>query len=345
VSGLLLPPSLVYGSDDHPGIRRIGRGPFRYVGEDPSIRVSAADRERIARLAIPPAWTSVWISADPDAHLQATGRDARGRKQYRYHQAFTEHQGATKFGDLADFGAHLGALRRAVSRDLESKRLEHDHVVAVLVRLLDLTYLRVGNEVYAQTNKSFGLTTLRNRHLVIRGSSVRLRFTGKSAHNFDVAVEDKRLAQLVRRCHALPGQHLFQYEAEDGTIRRVGSSDVNEYLREHGSPTGSAKTFRTWGATVLAAELFADAALQGETPTPRAVTTIVKSVSERLGNTPAVCRASYIHPQVIERFLDGSLEEVWTPEIGRSPAGLSTPERRVLRMITPKPRARARRSA
>ncbi|MEO7398922.1 MAG: DNA topoisomerase IB, partial [Ilumatobacteraceae bacterium] len=308
-----LPRSLVYGSDDQPGITRRGNKRFRYEHQN-GTPASGEDRLRIARLAIPPAWTSVWISADANAHLQATGRDAKGRKQYRYHDEFTALRGAAKFGDLREFAGGLGALRRAIGRDLSEATLDHDHVVAVLVRLLDLTSLRVGNEVYARTNKSFGLTTLRNRHVVIRGSSVRLHFRGKSAHEFDVTVEDRSLAKLVRRCHALPGQRLFQYVDTAGEIRQVGSTDVNDYIRDHGAAVGSAKTFRTWGASVLAGQLLAGAAVDEEPADTRTVNAALRLVAGHLGNTLAVCRSSYVHPVVIERFLDGSLADLWSPE-------------------------------
>lgn len=335
MSDISLPRSLVYGTDERPGIRRLGQARFRYVHEATGKPVSGDDRLRINSLAVPPAWTSVWIAADADSHLQATGRDARGRKQYRYHPDFTAHRGEAKFEDLAAFGRTLGGLRRAVERDLESREIEHDHVVAVLVRLLDLTYLRIGNEVYAETNKSYGLTTLRNRHVAIRGNTIRLRFTGKSAHAFDVTVEDRRLAKLIRRCHALPGQHLFQYETDDGSVRPVGSSDVNDYVRTHSSPTASAKTFRTWGASVLAGQLLAGSALRDEPRTAQTVNTALREVAGRLGNTLAVCRSSYVHPTITEQFLDGSLAERWSGEIARTPRGLTADERRLLQVISP----------
>ena len=328
-----LPRSLVFGSDDQAGIRRLGRRRFRYEHES-GRPVSQADRARIAALVIPPAWTNVWISPDENSHLQATGRDARGRKQYRYHAEFTALRGAAKFGDLPDFANGLGRLRRAVTKDLASATPDHDHVVAVLVRLLDLTSLRIGNEVYAQTNKSFGLTTLRNRHVVVRGSEVRMRFRGKSAHQFDVTIDDKRLARLVRRCQALPGQRLFEYVDDDGEVCTVGSTDVNDYIRRHGATTGSAKTFRTWGASVMAGELLAEAAVDEEEATPRTVNAALRIVAGHLGNTLAVCRSSYVHPVIVENFLDGTLAERWTPEVGRSPAGLSSSERRLLRLLT-----------
>ena len=332
VSTAMLPHTLVFGSDDQPGIRRRGTKRFRYEHESGQ-EVSAEDRLRISSLAIPPAWTDVWISADPSSHLQATGRDAKGRKQYRYHNEFTEARGAAKFDDLTEFASGLGRLRRVVQSDLDAPTLNHDHIVAVLVRLLDITALRVGNEVYAQTNQSFGLTTLRNRHVAIRGSVIRMKFRGKSAHEFDITVEDKRLAKLVKRCQALPGQRLFQYRDDDGEIRHVGSTDVNDYIRRHGSNIGSAKTFRTWGASVMAGELLAEAANDDAELTPRTVNAALRLVAGHLGNTLAVCRSSYVHPVIIDRFLDGKLADIWTPAVGRTPAGLEVSERRLLRLL------------
>jgi DNA topoisomerase-1 len=327
-----LPQTLVFGSDDQPGIRRLGRNRFRYEHESGE-PVTADEKARIASLAIPPAWTNVWISADPSSHLQATGRDAKGRKQYRYHDEFTAARGAAKFDDLVEFASGLGRLRKVVQADLDAPTLDHDHIVAVLVRLLDITSLRVGNEVYAQTNQSYGLTTLRNQHVAIRGSVIRMRFRGKSAHDFDIKVEDKRLAKLVRRCQALPGQRLFQYIDDHGEIRQVGSTDVNDYIRRHGSDVGSAKTFRTWGASVMAGELLAEAATDDADLTPRTVNAALRMVAGHLGNTLAVCRSSYVHPVIVDRFLDGKLADLWTPPVGRSPAGLEPGERRLVRLL------------
>jgi len=328
------PPSLRFASDDGPGIRRQGRTRFRYVHAETGRPVSADDAARIASLAIPPAWTDVWISPDPSSHLQATGRDAKGRKQYRYHKDFTAHRSAAKFDDLVPFGQGLGALRRQVAKDLvRGAGLRHDHVVAVLVRLLDLTYLRVGNEQYAKQNRSYGLTTLRNQHVAVQGSRIRLRFRGKSAHRFDITLESRELARLIRRCQDLPGQHLFQYQDADGEIRPVGSGDVNDYVRRHGSPTATAKTFRTWGGTVLAGELLAAAAERDEPATARTVKSVIDDVASRLGNTPTVCRTSYVHPAVVEQFLEGSFLEQWSPPPPRAPMGLSPDERRMLRFL------------
>ena len=325
--------SLRFGSDVERGIRRRGRTRFTYVNENTGRPPSKKDLERIRSLAVPPAWTDVWIAADPTSHLQATGRDAKGRKQYRYHGDFTASRSENKFADLVTFGAALGRLRRRVDRDLRSNELDHDGVVAVVVRLLDLTGLRVGNPEYARTNKSFGLTTLRDQHAVVRGTTINLTFRGKSAHEFDVSVENARLARLVRRCQNLPGQHLFQYRTADGQLRAIGSTDINAYLAEHGNVSMSAKAFRTWNATVFAAEGFVQAAADDGEPTARVVNEVIDQVAAELGNTRAVCRSSYVHPAVITSYLDGSIVPQWRRPVGAKPAGITMDERRVLRLL------------
>ncbi len=325
--------TLRFGSDAEPGIRRRGRTRFTYVNERTGRSPSTKDLERIRAMAVPPAWTDVWIAADASSHLQATGRDAKGRKQYRYHVDFTASRSEHKFADLVAFGAALGRLRRRVDRDLRSATLDHDHVVAVVVRLLDLTGLRVGNEEYARENRSFGLTTLRDRHAVVRGSTINLSFTGKSAHEFDVSVDSARLARLVRRCQNLPGQQLFQYRTADGGLRAIDSTDVNAYLAEHGNVSMSAKSFRTWNATVLASEGFVQAAGDDEEPSARVVNEVIDQVALELGNTRAVCRASYVHPAVVGAYLDRTLLPQWRRPVGARPAGITTVERRVLRLL------------
>ncbi|MBI5088957.1 MAG: DNA topoisomerase IB [Actinobacteria bacterium] len=319
------------GSDTERGIRRTGTTRPRYVDERTGRAPAAHHLERIRRLAVPPAWTDVWISADPDSHVQATGRDSRGRKQYRYHPSFVATRSSDKFGGLVPFGRALGGLRRQVERDLAATSLTHDHVVAVVVRLLDLTRLRVGNESYARSNRSFGLTTLRNRHVTVHGSTVSLKFRGKSAHLFDVTVDDPHLARIVRRCQHLPGQCLFQYLDESGSVRQVGSTDVNDYVGAHGAAGATAKTFRTWGASTLAAEQLARAARADE-PSNAGLRGVIDEVAAALGNTPAVCRSSYIHPTIIDTYLDGTLPDRWeaTP---RGPTGLVAAERRLLRVL------------
>src|SRR5215470_5909186 len=244
---------LHYTRDDRPGIRRrrAGRG-FTYRDDDRGRVTDRATLERIRALAIPPAWTDVWICRDPDGHLQATGRDARGRKQYRYHARWRRRRDAGKFGRMAAFGRALPRIRAACDADLRRPGLPREKVLAAVVRLLELTLIRVGNEEYARLDRSFGLTTLRDRHARVEGSRIRFRFRGKSGRRHEVGLRDRRLARLVRRCQELPGQELFQYEGDDGAIHDVGSGDVNDYLREISGEDFTAKDFRTWAGTVLA---------------------------------------------------------------------------------------------
>jgi DNA topoisomerase-1 len=327
------PRALRFGSDDEPGIRRIGRHRFRYIDERTRRPARRADVDRARALAIPPAWTDVWIAADPASHVQATGRDAKGRKQYRYHVEFTRQRSSDKFAGLVEFGRSLGDLRRRVTSDLETGSVDHDHVVAIVVRLLDLTALRVGNASYARTNRSYGLTTLQARHATISGSELELRFRGKGGKQFDVTVHDRRLAHLVRRCQHLPGQALFKYRTSSGTLRQVSSNDVNDYLSEHGAPSSTAKTFRTWEASLIAATDLVRMA-KGE-PEPRKVsaTVAIEDVAEHLGNTPTISRKSYVHPAVVDHYLDGTLLKRWARPAPRGPSNLSAAERRLLRLL------------
>jgi DNA topoisomerase-1 len=329
-----LHPELRFGSDQDAGIRRRGAKRFTYVNERTGRRVSTnADLERIRRLAVPPAWTDVWIAAYPNRHLQATGRDARGRKQYRYHDAFVDDRAGDKFADLVAFAAALGPLRRRVDRDLRLGELSHDRVVATIVRLLDVTSLRIGNVEYARSNRSYGLTTLRNRHVQVRGSTIHFEFRGKSAHDFDVSIDNRRLARIVRSCQHLPGQRLFEYRALDGSVRTVDSGDVNTYLGEHGRPGATAKTFRTWNATVRAAEALAVAAEDDDKPSATVLNAAIDQVADHLGNTRSVCRASYVHPAVVEVYLDGSLMRHWQRPVGQRPNRLSVSEKKTLRLL------------
>ncbi len=325
--------SLRFGSDQEPGIRRTGTRRFNYVDEVNGRRVKAEDLERIRQIAVPPAWTQVWISADPQSHLQATGRDARGRKQYRYHPAFTSSQASDKFADLVSFGHTLGALRRRVGRDLARIDFDLDRVVATVVRLLDITSLRIGNEEYSRTNKSFGLTTLHNRHVAVRGTTIRLEFRGKSAHKFDVSVDNARLARVVRKCQDLPGQQLFEYRSGEGEVRRVTSNDINTYLAEHAGPGVTAKTFRTWNATVRAADGLASASEHDRSPATRVLNEVIDDVAHHLGNTRAVCRNSYIHPAVVQAYVEDNLLTAWHRPVGTRPAGLTVSERKTLRLL------------
>lgn len=322
---------LRFGSDQEPGIRRTGSRRFGYR-RDGVGAITPKDRERIRLLAVPPAWTDVWIADDPTSHLQATGRDAKDRKQYRYHSEFTAGQAENKFADLVTFGHRLGALRRHVARDLARSELGLELVVATVVRLLDVTSLRVGNVEYSRTNESFGLTTLTNDHVAVRGSTIRLAFRGKSSHDFDLRVDNARLAGIVRKCQHLPGQDLFEYKDSDGEVRRVSSNDVNQYLTEHAAPGVTAKTFRTWNATARAAEGLAAASENGPA-TKRMLNDVVDAVAHHLGNTRAVCRKSYVHPVVVEGYIDGSLLRSWRRPVATRPSGLTIPERKTLRLL------------
>jgi DNA topoisomerase-1 len=305
---------LRYVSDAAPGIRRIRCGSgFRYVTADGETVRDEATKARIAQLVIPPAWTDVWICTAADGHLQATGRDARGRKQYRYHDRWREVRDADKFDRLGQFGEALGPLRRQVDEELTRPgALDREKVLALVVRLLDETLIRVGNAEYAATNDSYGLTTLGHEHVEIHGREVRFSFVGKGGVEHDVAVEDRRLARLVKRCHELGGQELFAWRDDGGRVVDVGSSDVNAWLRERTGEPLSAKEFRTWGATTVATEELArmgPPTTKGEAEAQ--VLAAIDAAAAQLGNTRAVCRASYVHPVVAEAHEEGRLHDRW----------------------------------
>jgi DNA topoisomerase I len=326
---------LVFGLDDEPGIRRRGRRRFHYVDDLTGATVDDADvLARIRALAVPPAWTDVWLATDPRSHLQATGRDARGRKQYRYHPGFRQQQEEAKFELLVPFGRALPALRRRLGADLGRRGLSRVRVTALVVRLLEETLVRVGNEEYAKANGSFGLTTLRDRHVRATASGVQLRFIGKSGKGHTVAVDDPRLARLVLRCQDLPGQVLFQYLDDDDAPRPLRSTDVNDYLRTATGLDATAKTFRTWSATLMAATgLVTLPPPASRREGTRAMKEVLSVVSSQLNNTPAVCRRSYIHPAVIEGYLDGTLPEAWRGARARGSAFLCAEERRLLGVL------------
>lgn len=298
---------LRYVSPDDPGIarRRRGKG-FTYTIPSGKAVTDPATLARIRALVIPPAWTDVWICAQANGHIQATGRDARGRKQYRYHVKFRDRREADKFDRMVRFGELLPRIRRRVTRDLRARGLPRDKVVAAVVRLLELTLLRVGNDEYARLNRTFGLSTLRNRHAQIRGENVQFRFRGKSGKVQEVGVSDRRLAALVRRCQGLPGQQLFEYVDESGETRQIDSEDVNEYIRRvAGDDAFSAKDVRTWSATVLAYRALQNAEAPSKpTEARRAVAGAVQATADRLGNTPTVARQSYVHPAILESYLE-----------------------------------------
>jgi DNA topoisomerase I len=321
--------SLVYGSDSAPGIVRLGRARVHYRGPDGRVVRDPETLDRIRRLAIPPAWTDVWISLDPTSHLQATGRDAKGRKQARYHPAFRAAQEEQKFSQLVDFGECLPALRRRVAGDLLERNPTETRQTALVVHLLDTTAVRVGNEQYARSNRSFGLSTLRRKQAAVQGSTVRLQFIGKSGREHTVELTDRRVAKLIAACQDLPGQTLFSYLADDGTVHAVRSEHVNQYLRQHLDQPFTAKTFRTWIGTTMAAHHLA---AQRE-PTKGGLLEAIDRAADRLGNTRAVCRASYVHPGIVDRYLDGTLPELWAAGPSRPTLTMSTSERRTLEVL------------
>jgi DNA topoisomerase I len=303
--------SLVHVSDEEPGIRRrrAGKG-FSYRTPEGELLSDPGALARIKSLAIPPAWTDVWISPVEDGHLQATGRDHRGRKQYRYHPRWSVCRDEVKYSSLVDFAKALPRLRAHVDADLKKPGLPPERVVASVVWLLDNTMIRVGNSAYARDNNSFGLTTLRDRHVKIDGSEIRFAFKGKSGKEWNLRLVDRRIAKIVRGAQDLPGQQLFQYKTEDGGRSIVRSQDVNAYIRQASGQDFSSKHFRTWGGTICAASLFS------ATPVPdtksaaaRVANEIVDRVAARLGNTRTVCRKCYIHPLVLERWSEGRLAE------------------------------------
>jgi DNA topoisomerase I len=298
---------LRYVSDAEPGFSRQRTGTsFRYLRPDGKAVRDPRTLERIRRLVIPPAWEDVWICMREDGHLQATGRDARGRKQYRYHSRWREVRDETKYGRMLAFAKALPRIRRRVNQDLALPGLPRDKVLAAVVRLLETTRIRVGNEEYARANDSFGLTTLRTRQVRINGSTMSFRFRGKSGVQHDVALSDPKLAAIVRRMRDLPGYELFQYVDEAGETRAVDSADVNEYLKSIAGEEFTSKDFRTWAGTVLAA-----AALHALEPPAgkQKLAQAIEGVARQLGNTKAVCRKCYIHPAVIDSYLDGSLAQ------------------------------------
>lgn len=323
---------LRYVSDDAPGIRRRKRGSgFSYELPDGTTLTDKAERARIASLAIPPAWTDVWICPAPDGHILATGRDARGRKQYRYHPEWSTVRSEDKFGALPAFAEVLPDLRQRVDADLRRKGLPRDKVLALVVRLLDQTLIRVGNDAYAAENESYGLTTMLPDHVEVDGSCLLFDFTAKGGLDRNVYHEDRRLARIVHQVSELGGQELFAYEAE-GQVRDVSSTDVNAYLREVVGEGVTAKHFRTWGGTVSAAGALAITRVpETEAHADKAVLAAFDVASEVLGNTRTVCRESYVHPAVPEAFRSGRLAELWTHS--RATAHLDRIERTVQRLL------------
>jgi DNA topoisomerase-1 len=330
---------LRYVSDERPGIRRkkSGKG-FTYARPDGTKLSDPQVVKRIRSAAIPPAWTDVRISPFADGHIQATGRDAKGRKQYRYHPLFREVRESTKYEHVVAFGNALPTIRAKVREHMALRGLPREKVLATVVHLLETTLIRVGNDDYAKQNRSYGLTTLKNRHVAIEGSEVRFRFTGKSGKQWSLKVNDRRVAKIIKACQELPGQELLQYVEKDGTQQDVTSNDVNAYLKEITGQDITAKDFRTWAGTVLAAlalkelESF-DTAAQAK----KNLRAAIERVAARLGNTPTICRKCYIHPEVLNSYLDGNLaleikSEVES-ELRNELAGLQPEEAAVLAML------------
>ena len=303
---------LRYATDADPGIvrRRSPRG-FRYVDPDGKQVRSQQTLARIRALAIPPAWREVWISPHVDGHLQATGRDARGRKQYRYHSRWREQRDETKYGRVRRFADALPRIRRRVQRDLKRAGLPREKAIATVVRLLETTYMRVGNEQYARENDSFGLTTLREHQVRVRGARLRFRFRGKSGVEHRIEVSDRALSTIVRRLQELPGEELFQYVDDEGETRTIESADVNDYLRDAAGEPYTSKDFRTWAGSLLAVQALCEAgAAHPGRGAARAVAAAIESVARQLGNTKSVCRKCYVHPGVLERYLDGTFPAI-----------------------------------
>jgi len=297
---------LRYVSDDRPGYTRKAKGDdFDWLDADGEPIRDEQRLLRIKRLAIPPAWTEVWVSPLANGHIQATGRDARGRKQYVYHDRWREVRDENKYDRIISFGKTLPKIRRRIARDLKLAGLPRNKVLATVVQLLERTFIRIGNEEYARENKSFGLTTMKDRHVEVKGAKLRFRFRGKSGREHEVDVTDGRIANIISKLQDLPGQDLFQYVDHDGKVRDITSQDVNEYLREITGEDFSAKDFRTWAGTVLTA-IALNAQEQFETPKQAKlnINTAIKAVAKILGNTPAICRKCYIHPAVLENYLD-----------------------------------------
>jgi DNA topoisomerase-1 len=329
---------LHYASPEGVGVKRVrsGRG-FKYVDSEGQAVAERAFLRRVRSLVIPPAWASVWISADPNGHIQAVGWDAKGRKQYRYHPLYREVRDHAKFDRLIEFGRVLPKIRAAVSTDLAVKGLPQRKVVAVVVRLLEETCIRVGNEEYERLNGSFGLTTMKSRHVTIEGSELRFRFKGKSGQTHDILMKDTRLARIVRACQCIPGYELFQYKDETGEVHSVNSEDVNTYLSETSGGSFTAKDFRTWAGTCTAANFLRQREpVTTQTDFKRVTAEVVKLTAEKLGNRAATCRKYYIHPMVFTAFENGTLFKAFEkyPNENQTPEGELKPEEQaVLHML------------
>jgi len=326
---------LRHSNDRKPGITRQRKGTgWAYFDADAK-RITARDEiDRLNAIALPPAYTDAWYCPEPDGHLQATGRDARGRKQYRYHDAFRARRDKSKYGSTLEFGAALPKIRKRVEADLKKRKLERETVLAAVVRLLDTQHIRVGNEQYARSNKSFGATTLRSRHLLKRNGKLKMKFAGKHGIVHEVAITDANLKRIVSKCQDLPGQNLFQYVGDDGEPHAITSAEVNAYLREASGGDFTAKSFRTWGASVIAFEQM----LSSEEGKRLSVKTMVEPVAEALGNTVAMSRKSYVHPNLIEAVRDNPRDALGGLERPRPRRWLSSAEVGMLAFLKRKPK-------
>lgn len=329
---------LHYVNDSTPGIVRQAHGKsFRYVAPNGRVVRDSATLKRIRSLVIPPAWTDVWICTDPLGHLQVTGRDARGRKQSRYHPQWREVRDETKYQHMLEFGKALPVLRRRVERDISQQGMHREKILATIVRLMELTHIRIGNEEYARTNKSYGLTTMRNGHAKVKGESITFRFRGKSGVEHNVGVRDRRLSTVIKRCQDIPGQDLFQYLDEKGECHPIGSADVNLYLQEVTGDHFTAKDFRTWAGSVMACMLLCETEVfESETQGKRNVVDAIKQVASHLGNTPSVCRKCYVHPSVLEHYMSGFLHKTVDIQVGRkqrSKYALRSEEQQLIRLL------------
>jgi len=320
---------LKYVNDEAKGFARQRKGKdFVYLNPRGQPIKDDTQIRRIRKLAIPPAWTEVWICPDANGHLQATGRDARGRKQHRYHPRWREVRDETKFNRMIDFARALPKIRQRAARDLAARGLSKQKVLATVLRILETGLVRVGNEEYAKQNNSYGLTTMRDRHVKVRGGAIHFEFRGKSGKSHRIELNDARLAKIVKGCQDIPGQELFQYFDDKGERQKISSTDVNEYLREITQADFTAKDFRTWAGTVFAATVLRE--IDPEQRTKKNLKKAIEQVAARLGNTPSICRKCYIHPHVIECFLDGSLHG---REALRAKEGLDANERLVLELL------------
>jgi DNA topoisomerase I len=330
---------LVHVSDERPGLRRhrAGKG-FRYANPDGTRVGDPAALTRIKSLVIPPAWTEVWICPKPNGHIQATGRDAKGRKQYRYHTRFREVRESTKFHRMLAFAESLPAIRKKVNKHLGLRGLPREKVLATVVRLLESTLIRVGNDEYAKENKSYGLTTLKNRHVEVDGPELRFNFKGKGGKAWRLGIRDRRVAKVIRACQDLPGQELFQYVDEGCETCNITSSDVNAYLREISGEDITAKDFRTWHGTVFAAlSLQEFEKFDTQAAAKKNIRQAIERVAARLGNTPTICRKCYIHPEILTTYIEGSLllevKEKIEAELREDLSGLSPEEAAVLTLL------------